>query len=320
MQQSLLSKAQPYIEETIVQLYCRTFPQCLTIADLGCSSGPNSLFIISELLKTINAVCQKLGRSPPEFQVFLNDLPENDFNTIFKSTPNFYEKFRSDNGQEFGPIFVAGVPGSFYNRLFPTKTLNFVHSSFGLHWLSQVPQGIENNKGNVYLARTSPSNVYKAYAEQFNRDFSVFLSSRSKEMMIGGCMVITIVGTRSSDTPSKHCYFWEVFSKTLRDMVSEGLIEEVKLDSFNLPYYAPSIEEVQTIIESEGSFDLDWMKTFDDDWDTSEDYVNREFVHDKIRSGELVAKITRAMVEPIFVSHFGDSAIEDLFCRFAKDV
>ncbi|PIA52747.1 hypothetical protein AQUCO_01000547v1 [Aquilegia coerulea] len=221
-QKSVLSKAKPFVEETIVQLYSKTFPQCLTIADLGCCSGPNSLFIISEILKAINAVCQKLGRSPPEFQVFLNDLPANDFNTVFKSTPHFYEKFRSDNGQKFGPIFVAGVPGSFYNRLFPTKALNFVHSSYALHWLSQVPQGIENNKGNVYLARTSPSNVYKAYSEQFNKDFSVFLSTRSKEMMVGGCMVITIVGRRSSDPPSKdYRYFWEVFSKTLRDMVSE---------------------------------------------------------------------------------------------------
>ncbi|KAF5208339.1 Salicylate carboxymethyltransferase [Thalictrum thalictroides] len=322
MQRSVLSKVKPFIEETIVQLYCTTFPQRLTIADLGCSTGTNSLFIISELLKAISEVCQKLGRrSPPEFQLFLNDLPENDFNTVFKSTPNFYEKFRSDNGQEFGPIFVGGVPGSFYNRLFPTETLNFVHSSFGLHWLSQIPQGIENNKGNVYMARTSPSNVYQAYAEQFNRDFSVFSSLRSKEMMIGGCMVISIIGRRCSDPPSKdYCCHLEVFSKTLRDMVSEGLIEEVKLDSFNLPYYAPSIEEVQTIIESEGSFDLDWIKTFDNDWDTSEDYVNREFVHDKIKSGKFFAKTMRAVIEPIFVSHFGDSAIEDLFCRYAKDV
>ncbi|PIA46661.1 hypothetical protein AQUCO_01500302v1 [Aquilegia coerulea] len=320
-QKTVLSKAKPFIEETIVQLYCKTFPQCLTIADLGCSSGPNSLFIISEILKAINAVCPKLGRSPPEFQVFLNDLPENDFNTVFKSTPHFYEKFTSDNGQEFGPCFVAGVPGSFYNRLFPTKTLDFVHSSCGLHWLSQVPQGIDNNKGNVYLARTSPSNVYEAYSEQFNRDFSVFLSMRSKEMIVGGCMVITVIGRRNLDLPSKdYRYYLEVFSKTLRDMVSEGLIEEAKLNSFNLPYYTPSIKEVQTIIQSEGSFVLDRVETFDNDWDTSEDYVNRDFVHDKIKSGELVAKGLRAVVEHIFVSHFGDSALEDLFCRYAKDV
>ncbi|KAF5207072.1 Salicylate o-methyltransferase, partial [Thalictrum thalictroides] len=92
-QRSVLSKVKPFIEETIVQLYCTTFPQRLTIADLGCSTGTNSIFIISELLKAISEVCQKLGRSPPEFQVLLNDLPENDFNTVFKSTPNFYEKF-----------------------------------------------------------------------------------------------------------------------------------------------------------------------------------------------------------------------------------
>ncbi|KAK2637759.1 hypothetical protein Ddye_025554 [Dipteronia dyeriana] len=100
-----------------------------------------------------------------EFQVFLNDLPRNDFNSIFKSLPTFYEILKKDKGDQLGPCFVPGMPGSFYDRLFPSRSLHFIHSSYSLHWLSNVPENVENNKTNIYTAKSSPPNVYKAYLE-----------------------------------------------------------------------------------------------------------------------------------------------------------
>ncbi|KAK9286471.1 hypothetical protein L1049_014868 [Liquidambar formosana] len=35
--------------------------------------------------------------------IFLNDLPGNDFNTIFGSLPSFYEKVKKEKGVESGP-------------------------------------------------------------------------------------------------------------------------------------------------------------------------------------------------------------------------
>uniref|UniRef100_A0A7N2LXJ2 Uncharacterized protein n=1 Tax=Quercus lobata TaxID=97700 RepID=A0A7N2LXJ2_QUELO len=119
----------PIAEEAIANLYCNTLPRSIAIADLGCSSGPNTLFVVSELIKEVDKLRQNLGHDSPEYQVFLNDLPGNDFNTIFKSLPSFQKEMSYQLGPGAGPCLFSGTPGSFYGRLFPSNCLHFVHSS-----------------------------------------------------------------------------------------------------------------------------------------------------------------------------------------------
>lgn len=129
------------VEEAISNLYSSTFPTTtFTIADLGCSCGPNTFMAVSQLIKTVENIRGKLSKNSIEYQVFFNDLPGNDFNTIFKSLPNFLESFKREIGDDLGPCLFTGVPGSFYGRLFPTGSVHFIHSSYSLHWLSKVNQ------------------------------------------------------------------------------------------------------------------------------------------------------------------------------------
>jgi hypothetical protein len=134
----VVSMVKPILEESIEELYQNLFPECLKIADLGCSSGPNTLLVVSEIIDIIGATSENLNRPPPSLQAFLNDLPSNDFNTIFKSLQSFYKKLEAEKGNTFGNCFISGVPGSFYGRLFPSNSLHFVHSSYALMWLSEV--------------------------------------------------------------------------------------------------------------------------------------------------------------------------------------
>ncbi|KAJ4982249.1 hypothetical protein NE237_033086 [Protea cynaroides] len=314
-----ITKAKPVIIGSISDLYTTNPPRCLRVADLGCSSGPNTLLVITEIIEAIDKICRHLNHNTPEFQVFLNDLPSNDFNTIFKNLPAFHEQLRKEKGEKFGPCSIVGIPGSFYERLFPSTSIDFFHSSFGLHWLSQVPPMDEINKCNIYLSRTSPLSVVQAYMEQFQKDFSLFLSLRSKEITPKGRMVLTILGRRS-ENPYKECQYWELLSKSLNDLVSEGLIEETKVDSFNLPFYAPSYKEVEATICGEGSFYLDQLEIFDINWDESDDDDNREFTFDKFISGQKMAKAIRAVVEPLIACHFGDAVIDVLFNRYIEYV
>ncbi|KAK7859833.1 salicylate carboxymethyltransferase [Quercus suber] len=41
--------------------YNITLPRSLAIADLGCSSGPKTLSLVSELIKVVDKLRQKLG-------------------------------------------------------------------------------------------------------------------------------------------------------------------------------------------------------------------------------------------------------------------
>ena len=247
IQQNVIFMARPVTEEAITKLYCSTFPAKLAIADLGCSSGPNTLLVVTQLIMTVEKLRRKLSLKSPEYVVFLNDLPGNDFNNIFQSLlPDFQQKLTTKIGAGTGPCFLSAVPGSFYGRLFPANSLHFVHSSYSLQWLSQLPEGLENNKGNIHMACSSPANVIRAYYEQFQKDFGYFLKCRSEELVDGGRMVLTFLGRSSQEPFSKGCpYIWSLLAVALNDMVLEGIIEEEKLDSFNIPQYTPSPEEVK---------------------------------------------------------------------------
>ena len=124
--------------ETIQELYYAVTPKSLGIADLGCSSGPNSLSLIKDIVEAVEGTSHKKFHPLPEFRVFLNDLPTNDFNSVFKSLPDFYRNLKKDRNEGGPAIFIAGYPGSFYGRLFPNNCLHFIYSSYSLHWLSKV--------------------------------------------------------------------------------------------------------------------------------------------------------------------------------------
>ena len=135
IQQKVISLTKHITEAAIRELYLSKLSRSLAIADLGCSSGPNTLFLVSQVIKTVERICQELNHQSPEYQIFLNDLPGNDFNVIFKSLGSFKEKLCKEM---VGSCFITGVPASFYGRILPTKALHFVHSSYSIHWLSQA--------------------------------------------------------------------------------------------------------------------------------------------------------------------------------------
>ncbi|WJX71577.1 hypothetical protein P8452_55557 [Trifolium repens] len=240
----------------------------------------------------------------------------NDFNSVFMSLDTFKKSLRDEIETEMGPCYFFGVPGSFFDRIFPNQSLHFVHSSYSLHWLSKVPNGGDNNKGNIYVTNTSPSNVLKAYYEQFHVDFSLFLKCRAQELVEGGCMILTFLG-RESDDPlalgKGSSYGWELLAIALNDMVVEGIIEEEKLNTFNIPNYYPSPSEVKLEVQTEGSFSINQLEVSEIMGDT---VYNINAFDSESEMYASIAKGTRAIIEPLMIVHFGEGIIDDAFDRF----
>ncbi|GFP88563.1 benzoate carboxyl methyltransferase [Phtheirospermum japonicum] len=292
------------------------FPKCMKLADLGCSSGPNTLFLVSHVLDTIRDLCKNdnlIIKNSPQLEVLLCDLPQNDFNNLFKLVTDFSR----ENGKEREiECFVYGVPASFYGRLFPTNSLHFAYSSFSVHWLSQIPEGLgKNNRENIYIAPNSPPQVCEAYTKQFQKDFSRFLSVRSEEITSGGRMVLAFIGRSSLDPSSRDEFqLLTVLAESLSDMVTQGLVKKDDLYSFNVPKYTPCLQEVEAIINGEGSFKLAKMDVVRVPWDATYDDV----VFDPYKSGKRVAGTVRSFMEPMLASHFGSSIVDAVFDMYAN--
>lgn len=143
LMQALHAKSMLHLlEETLdgVQLNSPEVP--FVVVDLGCSCGNNTIYIVDVIIKHMIKRYEALGSDPPEFSAFFSDLPSNDFNTLFQLLPplandggSMEECLAADNHRSY---FAAGVPGSFYKRLFPATSIDVFYSAFSLHWLSQV--------------------------------------------------------------------------------------------------------------------------------------------------------------------------------------
>ncbi|KAL6993540.1 gibberellin A4 carboxyl methyltransferase [Sarracenia purpurea var. burkii] len=171
-------------------------------------------------------------------------------------------------------------------------------------------QGKSINKGKIYISESSPPQVSEAYFRQFQEDFSLFLRSRSKELINGGRMVFILMGRMGSSHAERNVSFWwELLSRSLSILVSQGKIEEEKLDSYNIHYYAPSQQELEDEIGREGFFQVERLETFE---------IEKVALEGITSYGSAVARTIRAVQESMLSHHFGEGILDDLFHHFGR--
>ncbi|KAK7320347.1 hypothetical protein VNO77_29748 [Canavalia gladiata] len=292
------------------------------VVDLGCSCGSNTVNVMDVIIKHIMKRYEALRCEPPEFSAFFSDLPSNDFNTLFQLLPplanygvSMEECLAANNHRSY---FAAGVPGSFYRRLFPARSVDVFHSAFSLHWLSQVPECVVDkrsnayNKGRVFIDGADEITA-NAYKKQFQTDLAGFLSARSMEIKRGGSMFLVCLGRTSVDPTDQGgagLLFGTHFQDAWDDLVQEGLISQEKRDSFNIPVYAPSLQDFKEVVEANGSFAIDKLEVFKGG---SPLVVNQP--DDASEVGRALANSCRTVCGVLVDAHIGDKLSEDLFLR-----
>ncbi|KAI4320805.1 hypothetical protein MLD38_034250 [Melastoma candidum] len=290
-----------------------------SIADLGCSSSSNTIHAINVIINHITKRHEALSLELPEFSAFYSDLPSNDFNTLFQLLPSHVcgkeSPLVDDRSRSY---FVAGVPGSFHRRLFPARSIDFFHSAFSLHWLSQVPESVTDNRsrayngGRVFIQGASESTV-KAYRDQFQSDLAAFLRMRSVEMKRTGSMFLVCLGRTSPDPTDQGgpgLLFGTHFQDAWDDLVQEGLISSEKRDAFNVPVFAPSVQEFKEVLEADGSFCINKLQLFKG---------GSPFVlgkpEDDAAVGRALATTCRTIAGVLVDAHIGEWLSEELFSR-----
>ncbi|KAK4284750.1 hypothetical protein QN277_001536 [Acacia crassicarpa] len=312
-----MMRVKPILEEGVNKMYCTNLPTIMKVADLGCSCGPNTLLLVSNIIDIVHETSLRLNVETPTFQFFLNDLFGNDFNSTFKSLPEFYRTLKQDT-----TCLINATPGTFYGTLFPANSIHFFHSSFSLHWLSQVPNLLgeevkigDDDKGNVHATSIFPP----SYAKQFKQDFKQFLRSRYMELVPEGGMHLTFLGRYDT---SEYISMPGLILVALNDMVSENLIEEEKLEHFNVPTYFATLEEVREILKEEGSFfSVERLESVKLSWDGSSlDEEGDKRFKDENERAEFITRNKRSVFEPICKAYFGEGIMDELFLRFKNKV
>ncbi|BAF28001.1 anthranilate O-methyltransferase 1 [Oryza sativa Japonica Group] len=327
MQKRAVLAAKPIVEKAVREVCIDLHPQLMVIADLGCSFGANTLLFVSEAITTI---CEDhnntIKESPMEIQFFLNDLPGNDFNHIFQSLEQFEQSTIHDcacKGLQPPAHFVAGLPGSFYSRLFPSNSVHLFHSSMSIMWLSQVPEHLDGsmNEGNIHIGATTPPSVAKLYQNQFEKDFSQFLQMRCMEIVPGGRMVLTVAGRKNKDVfhAGGTTTLFELLSQGLRTLVAEGRVAKEKLDSFNIPFYCPSADELKQLVQQCELLDISDIQLLEIDGNAMDDSEQAEGISATHTAGESMSASLRAAMESLIASHFGEGILEELFTVFARN-
>ncbi|KAF7808804.1 putative S-adenosylmethionine-dependent methyltransferase At5g37990 [Senna tora] len=282
-----------------------TSPIC--IADLGCSTGPNTFIAIQYITEAIQIQYQSHNLPTPEFQVFFNDQISNDFNTLFQKLPPNRD------------YFASGVPGSFHGRLFPRQSLHLVHSSASLHWMSKLPKEITDrncgawNKGRIHYV-CAPREVVEAYERQYRRELEGFLKARGEEIVGNGLMALQIAAAHDVIDEDEEMHPGkdiEMLGSCLIDMAKLGVVSEEKVDSFNVPMYFPKLKDVKEMLESNEDFTMEQMEALAKD-DTSKSSFDLDV--------EMHVSHLRAAFEGLIEKHFGEAILDQLFDRYTEKV
>ncbi|GMY16066.1 gibberellic acid methyltransferase [Fagus crenata] len=304
----------------------------IRIADLGCATGYNTLATVDMVVESLRRrYIQECGFEP-EFEAFFSDLPSNDFNSLFRSLPAA-ATLSSDGNAKPRRYYAAGVPGSFYDRLFPKRKLHVAVSLSALHWLSKIPDTVLDkrspawNKGRAWIDGAKRE-VVEAYAKQSEEDLDNFLRCRKEEIVQGGMLFMVMGGRPGSeqqlenqlgdpDSRAKHPFATSM-DEAWQDLLNQGLINEETRDGFNIPAYMRSMEEVERAIKRCGGFELQLME-YQRIMEHSEE-KHKEWIRDPVSYGRAKANLVRATLRPIVEAHLGPYLSQDLFNCFEKRV
>lgn len=109
----------------------------------------------------------------------------------------------------------------------------------------------------------------------------------------------------------------------------QDCVEKEKLDSFNLPLYCPSVDELKELVWQNELLDITDIRLFEingnpnggSDQSAEDAAAAPVIIHGAAAAeaaGKTISTSLRAVKEPLIASHFGESILDKLFAVFAR--
>src|SRR5262249_6668885 len=118
-------------------------------------------------------------------------------------------------------------------------SVHFALSLMALEWMDRVPDvpvpGFIGYMGSTPQAK-------EAFAAQADRDLTQFLACRARELPAGGKLLIAIPGRDAQRSASDGLY--NVLNDAALDMVDAGKVSRSRFESFSMPIYFRSLQEM----------------------------------------------------------------------------
>ncbi|KAG5628387.1 hypothetical protein H5410_000104 [Solanum commersonii] len=152
------------------------------------------------------------------------------------------------------------------------------------------------NKGLIHYIGASNIEVMNAYVAQFEKDMEMFFNARAEEIVPGGMMVLI--------SPQLSEHLLKFLGSSLMDLVNEGKLDESLVNSFNVPVYFPSIEDMTKVVEKNDCFSIERIELT---------HPKSKLV-DEANAKTLMINL-RAVFEGLFINHFGREIAKEAFTR-----
>lgn len=240
------------------------------IADFGASHGKNSI----EAIKIMIEYLKKTNKLLPSLLIIHNDLPTNDWTTLFQLLAQDNSYYSMANGH------------SFYEQCLPSNSLSIGFSSYAINWLSKIPNNISNQR--FYMLANEQD--HQAFKDQAKLDFNAFIQHRSKELQTGGILLLSIPSVDDDGFDSLSYGIDNLYTSARTYFTSKEFQE------FTPPvYYRPLLECIDYSLFEQCSLELIKVESIQVKFPVVEQYRNGQLTLDQVALG--ITKVVQTLFE-----------------------
>ncbi|XP_050408748.2 uncharacterized protein LOC130010426 [Patella vulgata] len=230
------------ILKIVENLVTKTHPENepFTVAEYGAADGSISMELMTDIISVIRSKCGK----NKEIHVMYEDLPESDFNSLFKRIQGIIPIPRSYL-LDHENVYVTSTGTNFFKQCFPSNSVDLALSFTASHWLSK-PVYVHDH---VYAYFTQNKDENDALTKQAAEDWVLFLKNRTKELKPGGWGVFATGGGRDASPEEPDCVAfqdgWIAAGKSWKDLFDRSIITKAELKQGTYAFCSRSPRELE---------------------------------------------------------------------------